>query len=72
MSLPVQLCACCGEATGRCNEDSIYLPHRNPDWSDIGPLCEDCAEEMLSKNNTVAPVPLLTVLLSSPTITPSI
>ena len=31
-----QLCITCEQATGRCEEDSIYR-------DDIGPLCEECA-----------------------------
>lgn len=30
-----QLCCECDEATGRCEEDAIYV-------DDIGPLCEAC------------------------------
>ena len=33
-----QLCEECGEATGRCSEDSIYC-------GDRGPLCEGCGEK---------------------------
>ena len=33
----LQLCECCGEETGRCEEDSMYS-----DDGDIGPMCEDC------------------------------
>jgi hypothetical protein len=33
-----QLCSECDEATGRCEEDSMYV-------DDIGPLCEDCYVE---------------------------
>jgi len=31
-----QICDECGQPTGRCEEDSIYLDDR-------GPLCEECA-----------------------------
>lgn len=31
-----QLCDYCGEPTGRCEEDAIYV-------GDDGPLCFDCA-----------------------------
>lgn len=31
-----QICEECGEPTGRCEDDSIYLDDR-------GPLCETCA-----------------------------
>ncbi len=30
-----QLCCQCGEPTGNCEEDSIFI-------DDLGPLCEDC------------------------------
>lgn len=30
-----QLCECCDEPTGRCEEDSMYA-------NDEGPLCEEC------------------------------
>ena len=33
-----QLCEECGEATGRCEDDSLYADYDG----DIGPLCEDC------------------------------
>jgi hypothetical protein len=34
-----QLCARCGEATGRCEEDAIYA-------GEYGPLCEICADDL--------------------------
>lgn len=37
-----QLCSECGEPTGRCEEDSIYLD----DDGEIGPLCEECYSGM--------------------------
>jgi hypothetical protein len=33
-----QLCAKCGEPTGRCEDDSIFI-------EDEGPLCEACYAE---------------------------
>ena len=33
-----QLCAQCGEPTGRCEEDSLYAD----DDGETGPLCEEC------------------------------
>lgn len=41
--MKVQRCVICDEPTGRCEEDSIYLPLPNGD--DVGPLCGDCYEE---------------------------
>jgi len=35
-----QLCAECGEPTGRCEEDALYLGA----CDEIGPLCEPCWE----------------------------
>lgn len=35
-----QLCCKCESATGRCEEDSIYLD------DDTGPLCEECYTEL--------------------------
>lgn len=37
----LQLCSECGEPTGRCEEDSIYLDEDH----EFGPLCEDCYHE---------------------------
>lgn len=34
-----QECILCGAYTGRCEDDSIYV-------GDIGPLCEDCLDEL--------------------------
>jgi hypothetical protein len=45
-----QLCYCCEEPTGRCEEDSIYLASIHPDGTDLGPLCEDCYESYLTEN----------------------
>jgi len=53
-----QLCSQCNDATGRCEEDSIYADEDG----EIGPLCVDCwhetpqyilaqAEEELNKNH---------------------
>jgi hypothetical protein len=33
-----QLCAECGQPTGRCEDDSLYADEDNQ----VGPLCEDC------------------------------
>lgn len=33
-----QLCDLCGDETGRCEEDSIYLDE------DSGPVCEQCRD----------------------------
>ena len=35
----LQICVNCSEATGRCEEDSIYAA------DDSGPLCENCLIE---------------------------
>lgn len=40
-----QLCDKCQSPTGRCEDDSIY---RN----DEGPLCEECAQEIDTKEPT--------------------
>ncbi len=32
-----QICALCGEETGRCEEDQLYI-----DAGEAGPLCEGC------------------------------
>ena len=37
-----QLCAECGEPTGRCREDSLYTDEGK------GPLCDVCYEEIRS------------------------
>lgn len=42
---PQQHCYVCDALTGRCGEDSIYLPPLDPNGNDLGPLCEECAEE---------------------------
>jgi hypothetical protein len=41
----IQRCSACNEPTGRCEEDSIYLPPKDPNGSDLGPLCEACRDE---------------------------
>lgn len=41
----IQRCVACDEPTGRCEEDSIYLPPKDPNGSDLGPLCEACCDE---------------------------
>lgn len=33
-----QVCECCGNLTGRCEEDSLY-------YEDHGPLCSRCLDE---------------------------
>ena len=34
-----QMCCCCNEPTGRCEEDSIW------DEKTGGPMCEECASD---------------------------
>lgn len=41
----IQRCYVCNEPTGRCEEDAIYLPPKDPNGSDLGPLCEACCDE---------------------------
>ena len=41
----IQRCYVCDAPTGRCEEDSMYLPPLNPEGSDLGPLCGDCYDE---------------------------
>ena len=41
----IQRCCACNEPTGRCEEDAIYLPPKDPNGSDLGPLCEACCDE---------------------------
>lgn len=41
----IQRCYVCDAPTGRCEEDSIYLPPKDPNGSDLGPLCEACCDE---------------------------
>jgi hypothetical protein len=36
-----QLCEQCGEPTGRCEDDSLYVGNDD----EIGPLCEHCWNE---------------------------
>lgn len=40
----IQRCTICDAPTGRCEEDSIYIPcpDDNPGGHDIGPVCEEC------------------------------
>ncbi len=40
-----QLCVACGEPTGRCEEDSVYLDDHE---KSLGPLCGRCVEERLN------------------------
>ena len=42
MSQKIQRCCVCDAPTGRCEEDSMYLPPLDPDGNDLGPLCETC------------------------------
>jgi hypothetical protein len=39
MSQKIQRCIECDDATGRCEDDAIYV-------NDHGPLCEDCADKL--------------------------
>lgn len=39
-----QLCCKCEEATGRCEEDSIYLE------DGAGPFCEECYAEFMDED----------------------
>lgn len=41
-----QLCSECDAETGRCEEDSIYLDEDG----EIGPLCEECYEQLKPDN----------------------
>jgi hypothetical protein len=41
----IQRCCACDQPTGRCEEDSIYLPPKDQSGSDLGPLCEACCNE---------------------------
>lgn len=34
-----QLCCCCGEPTGRCEDDSLFAEDGN------GPCCDECAKQ---------------------------
>lgn len=34
-----QLCTECGEPTGRCEDDSIYIEYTD---KEVGPICEEC------------------------------
>ena len=43
-----QLCCCCDNPTGRCEEDSLYLNAEFEHQSDMGPLCDECYEERLN------------------------
>jgi hypothetical protein len=45
-----QLCCVCGEPTGLCEEDSIYLEPEFEHQSPLGPLCEECCERIFSGN----------------------
>lgn len=37
-----QECAICGDYTGRCEDDSLYIER---DGLEAGPLCESCYED---------------------------
>lgn len=45
-----QLCVCCDSPTGRCEEDSIFLPPKDPNGNGLGPLCEECCDAYLVPN----------------------
>ena len=45
-----QCCVKCGEATGRCEDDSLYVYN---DDGEIGPLCEDCYDKHCTENRAV-------------------
>jgi hypothetical protein len=40
-----QMCDQCGEETGRCEEDSIYIS------DDVGPACESCCRSANKRNS---------------------
>jgi MinD superfamily P-loop ATPase len=40
-----QLCARCGEPTGRCKEDALYLWDEDDSKFDEGPLCDACFDK---------------------------
>jgi len=42
-----QLCVECGDATGRCEEDSIYLDDHIIYDKERGPFCEQCYDEII-------------------------
>ena len=42
-----QLCNECGEETGRCEDDSLFIGTDN----EIGPLCKDCYLEICGDRN---------------------
>ncbi len=46
-----QLCVCCDSPTGRCEEDSIFLPPKDPNGNGLGPLCEECCDAYLVPND---------------------
>ena len=43
----ITCCVVCDEQTGRREENSIYLPSKDPNGKDLGPLCESCCDERL-------------------------
>lgn len=45
-----QLCVCCDSPTGRCEEDSIFIPPKDPNGNGLGPLCEECCDAYLVPN----------------------
>ncbi len=50
-----QLCCCCDEPTGFCEEDSLYLePITGSEGSSLGPLCDACYEERINPPTTAA------------------
>lgn len=46
-----QLCVQCDQPTGRCEDDSIYHEPEFEFGDQIGPLCEECAEELMNPND---------------------
>lgn len=40
-----QVCVRCGEPTGRCKEDALYLWDEDDSNFDVGPLCEGCFDK---------------------------
>lgn len=48
MSGKVERCCVCDGPTGRCGEDSIFLPSMDPNGNDLGPLCEECCDAALA------------------------
>jgi hypothetical protein len=47
-----QLCVKCGERTGRCSEDALYVEITTQQGVDvIEPLCEECYDKAINKTS---------------------